>query len=798
MILAATTSGARAQENPPDRTEAFVEDTLATYCSGCHSPSARAGGVVFDEMPLAVLHDDAAAWEAAVRKLRGRLMPPPGSPQPDQGTIDALVRWLEDALDAVPRDVLRGYPRAGRVPLQRMTRTEFAASVNDLLGVEIDATQLLPTEIEVDGFDNVAAALTISPAFLDQYVSAARHAARLAVGGPAGKLASTRYRLPSGNQAVHIDGLPLGTRGGMTFRHNFPADGEYRFTVLDLDVGLYTRTIETSHTMVMLIDGREVFREQLGGFEDLRIVDQEGAPGRARIMERFASIPVQVRAGTYEVVVTFIERALVETDGFVGAGTDGSFGRGLRAPRMIDGVEVVGPFDSPGISQTPARERLFVCQPQPGEERACARRILETLAGRAFRRPVTAGDVDPLMPYFEMGLEGSGDFDAGIEHAVASVLVSPDFLYRAIRTPEGSGAGTEASAFPLSDLELASRLAFFLWSQGPDEELLELAAAGELGRPAVLEAQARRMLEDPRATNLVGNFALKWLNLDNLSEVEPDPNRFPAFSDELRRDFAVEIEAFIESVLLGDRPVTDLLTASHTSLNERLARHYGIDSVLGPQFRRVELENPERWGLLGKGAMLLRTSYGDRTSPVLRGAWVLEKLMGTPPAPPPPDVETDLSTPEGEKPTTLRARLERHRSSPACNQCHGVIDPIGLALENFDAIGKWRDVDVDAGAPIDARTVLPDGRSVDGPRALERRLFEGSDQFVRALTERLLMYAVGRELEFFDMPAVRTVVREAAEGDYRLSEIVSGIVHTDAFRMQAPADSHTSGAGPEP
>ncbi|MBI2149434.1 MAG: DUF1592 domain-containing protein [Acidobacteria bacterium] len=494
-------------------------------------------------------------------------------------------------------------------------------------------------------------------------------------------------------------------------------------------------------------------------------------------------------------MVTFIERAEIETDEFVSSGTGGSFGRGLRAPRMIDGVTVVGPFNSRGVSKTPSRERVFICEPQQGrpgapagEDQACARRIIENLARRAFRRPAAGDDVDSLMRYFEAGRKGPGGFDAGIEQAVAAALVSPDFLYRAIRTPQDKEMTRNGgqSAFALSDLELASRLSFFLWSQGPDDALLKIAADGKLNRPEVLEAQARRMLADSRASSLVRNFALKWLNVDNLNEVQPDPLLFPSFNDALRGDFAVEIQSFVSSVLLEDRSVNDLLTANHTFLNERLARHYGITGVLGPQFRRVEPRNPQRRGLLGKGAVLLRTSYGDRTSPVLRGAWVLDKLMGTPPTPPPPDVDTDLSTPKGEKPKTLRARLDQHRSKASCNQCHGVIDPIGLALENYDAIGRWRDVDSVAEAPIDAKTVLPNGRPVDGPAQLRQELFkDSSDQFAQALTERLLMYAVGRELEYFDMPQVRAIVRRAAKDDYRLSAIASGIVTSDAFRMQA-------------
>jgi mono/diheme cytochrome c family protein len=785
IVLAAATARpvAQTQTAPQsvDRTAA-MKTMLDTYCIGCHSATARAGGVAFAEMPLDAVGNNAENWEKAVRKLRGRLMPPPGSRQPSQAEVDTFISSLEAALDSAT-----ARPVAGHVPIQRMTRTEYGTAVKDLLGVQIDAENLLPTEIEVGGFDNIAAALSVSPAFLDQYVGAARLAAKLAVGEAVPKEASTRYPLPTSNQAAHIDGLPLGTRGGMKFKHNFPADGEYRFTVLDLDVGLYTRTMETRHTLIMLVDGREVFRKALGGTEDLSIVDHGGAPGRAQIMQRFSNIPVPVRAGVHDVAVTFIERAEAETDEFVSTSSrsDGSFGTGLRAPRMIDGVTVKGPFNSPGVSKTTSRERIFICQPQPGEDKACARRIIENLARRAFRRPVTKEDVDSLMPYFETGQKEAAGFDGGIEQAIAAVLVSPDFLYRAIRTPDSKAGALNRGAFPLSDLELASRLSFFLWSQGPDDALLKVATDGGLKRPEVLETQARRMLADPRATSLVRNFALKWLNVDNLNAVQPDPLLFPSFSDQLRQDMRTEIEWFVSSVLLQDRNVNDLLTDNHTFLNERLARHYGITSIIGPQFRPVEMQDPQRWGLLGKGAVLLRTSYGDRTSPVLRGQWVLDKLMGTPPTPPPPDVDTDLSTPKGEKPKTLRARMEQHRSKPSCNQCHGVIDPIGLALENYDAIGRWRDVDPVAEAPIDANTVLPNGKAVNGPTQLRQDLFKDSAKFPQALTERLLMYAVGRELEYFDKPQVRAIVRKAAKDDYRLSAIVSGIVTSDAFRMQA-------------
>jgi hypothetical protein len=788
VTVAALTTAALGQGDQQGRGSEQARKTLDTYCTGCHNARVRAGGVAFDTLPLDAVHEHADVLEKAVRKLRGRLMPPPTSRQPDQSEIDAFVTWMEARLDeATGRP---GGPVAGHVPIQRLTRTEFGAAVNDLLGIELDAEALLPAEIEVQGFDNIAAALSISPAFLDQYVAATRLAARLAV-GESTKLTSAHYSVPEGDQPDHLDGLPLGTRGGVKFRHNFPADGEYRFTIPDLGIDLYTRAVETRHTLIILVDGREVFRQSIGGTEDLRLVDYGGAPARAEIMKRFANIPITVKAGTYDVAVTFIERARVESDEFVGFLPGDAFSRGDREPRLAVGVDVVGPFNSSGVSETPSRRRVFVCRPQANEasrEQPCARRITENLARRAFRRPVKKEDIDALMPYFERGRQQ--DFDSGIEQVIAAVLVSPEFLFRAIRAPENKGNSEnvdarDRAAFALSDLELASRLSFFLWSQGPDEALLNLAAAGKLHSPEALQAEALRMLNDRRASSLVRNFALKWLDLNKLAEVVPDPNLFPTFNDRLRQDMAAEIESFVASVLLEDRNVGDLLTADYTFLNERLARHYGITSVLGPQFRRVTLDDPRRWGLLGKGAVLLRTSYGDRTSPVLRGAWVLGKLMGTPPTPPPPDVDVgDLSNPKGEPPKTVRARLERHRSKPGCNQCHGVIDPIGLAMENFDAIGRWRDRDMEAAAPIDARTVLPNGRAVDGPTQLREAIFGGKDLFVRALTEKLMMYAVGRELEFYDMPQVRAVVRRAAAQDNRLSAIVSGIVASDAFRMQ--------------
>jgi hypothetical protein len=752
---------------------------VQTYCVECHNDAEAAGGLVLEGMGPDSVPLEPQVFEAAVLKLRGRLMPPPGGPQPDQPRIDSFISWLERTIDGA--SVM---PRAGHVPIQRLNRTEYAAAVHDLVGVEIDAAEFLPAEIEVDGFDNIAAALSVSPAFLEQYIGVARHVAHLAVGEPVPKVASVSFPGATDDQDGYIDGMPLGTRGGVRFTHNFLADGEYRITITDLDVGLYARSLESEHTLIMLVDRNEVFSAQLGGREDLNFVNRGGAPARAQIMQRFAKIPVHVTAGVHEIAVTFIERARAATEdhifGFQQYGGFSYTGK-MRVPRVIGNIGIEGPFGNTGLSRTASRDKIFVCTPtSAADERPCAEHIAKTLATRAFRRPADASDLERLMPFYENG-RAAGNFDIGVEQLVTAVLASPDFLYRAIAPSEGENGET----FPLDDFELASRLSFFIWSRGPDEELLKLAAAGELSDSDVVEQQVARMLADPRAQTLVSGFALRWLNLDELDAVVPDERLFPEFSDELRDDFAQEIELFIASILLENRDVHELLTAEHTFVNERLARHYGMGSVYGPQFRRVTVEDDARRGLLGKGAVLLRTSYGDRTSPVLRGAWVLDKLMGTPPTPPPPNVETDLSTPPGEKPKTVRARLEQHREDATCNGCHGVIDPYGLALETFSATGQWREFDRIAEEQIDAATVLPGGQAINGPIELRQALLRRPDQFVQALTTKLMMYALGRELEYFDMPQVRAVVRAAADDDYRFAAIVAGIVLSDSFRIQA-------------
>lgn len=758
---------------------------LDNYCIKCHNFDDYRGGLAMEALTPDTVVDEAETWEKAVRKLRGSLMPPPGSARPRQSDIDGFITWLESHLDQ-PLLNDPSHVTVGHVPVHRLNRDEYTQAVKDLLAVDIDAGDYLPPEIEVDGFKNIASALTVSPSFLDQQVALARAAAHLAVGEPEPKFASVYYPVPAGFalQGQYQPGLPLGSRGGVKFEHTFPADGEYRFNILDLDIGLYPRAAETRHTVVLLVGRKEVYRGEVGGEEDIRTLDREGPAGMKKVIEQFQNIPAQVTAGTHDVVVTFVERSWAESDSTVDfrGSFDFSGFNAVRLPRVIDGIEIQGPYNPTGLSMSPSRQKIFVCYPHSAkQESTCAAKIIQHLARRAFRRPVTDDEVNSLLAFYQEGRR-VGNFDVGIEYMVTAVLASPDFLYRGIDTRNKT---EHDNRYALNDLEIATRLAFFLWSEGPDDELLSLAAANKLTEPKQLKAQIQRMLKDPRADALIEHFAINWLNLDDLAAVEPEPAQFPGFSDALRNDFSKEIHLFLSSILLGDRPVNELLTAKHTFLNQRLAYHYGVEGVFGPQFRRVELKDPNRWGLLGKSAVLLRTSYGDRTSPVLRGAWVLEKLMGTPPTPPPANVNTDLSVPKGQKPTTVRARLEKHREDTVCKQCHGVIDPIGLALENFDVIGRWRDRDALADAPIDASTVLPSGKAVEGPIELRQALVSRKDQFVLAMTEKLFMYSLGRELEYYDMPQVRKVVHDAAKDDYRLSALVFGIVNSVAFRNQS-------------
>jgi hypothetical protein len=748
---------------------------LDQRCGACHNSTDWAGGLAFDTLTPEGIAADAEVWEKVVRKLRGHLMPPPGEPQMEPREQEAFVQWLETRLDAAAA----ASPDPGHVGLHRLNRTEYAREIERLLSLQVEVQTLLPRDVSSDGFDNVAAALRTSPAFLDQYISAARNIARLAIGNVSAKASSREYRAdPATDQSKHLHGLPLGTRGGMLVEHFFPADGEYEFNIRDfffMGAGYVTK-IDSRHRVVLVIDDQRVFQQEAGGPEDLKYVDQQQAIAADNMQARFNHIRVRIPAGVHRVGVAFVERSHAQSDS--------PLQPIAMLPEMerfpsIPGIDIAGPFNVSGVGDTPSRRRIFICRPaDTADELPCARRILTNLASQAFRRPATEEDLAAPLRFYASG-RAAGDFEAGIESGLTAILASTKFLFRV----ESSAANAVARAQPLTDLELASRLSFFLWSEGPDQALLDLAVAGRLHQPEVLHAQVRRMLADARSRTLVTNFAFQWLNVPQIDRIHPDPVLYPTFDPNLRNGYREEIRLFLDSVLRADRSVLDLLRADTTFVNERLALQYGIPDVRGDQFRKVRLADPNRFGLFGKGAILLGTSYGNRTSPVLRGAWILENITGTPPTPPPPGVEQFKETEAGHEAQTVRERLEEHRATKSCNACHGVIDPLGFALENYDVTGAWRDRDRDAGDAIDASGQLAGGTRVNGPAELSRALLEKPGQFVQALTEKLMVYALGRPLRHQDMPAIRAIVRQAAAGDYRFEAIVQGIVAAEAFRM---------------
>ena len=750
-------------------------DKLAPVCGKCHNSTDWAGGLAFDTLSMEDLGADAETWEKAVRKLRGHLMPPPGEQQPPQQVIDGAVSWLEARLDASAA----AHPDPGYVGLHRLNRDEYAREIRRVLDLPVEADTLLPQDVASEGFVNQAATLRISPAFLDEYITAARTVARQAIGRIDSKPSSREYRADTAlDQSQHVDGLPLGTRGGFWVDHEFPADGEYVFSIREfffMGAGYVTK-VDAPHTVILTIDGRRVFQATVGGPDDLKAVDQRQAIAADELQTRFNHITVQVKAGRRRIGVAFIQRSFAESDSPLQPIAE--LPEMERAPN-IPGFTVSGPFNPTSLGNTPSRRRIFICQPsKPEEELPCARRILRTLAAAAFRRPVTDADLDAPLDFYAKGREGQ-DFEAGIESGLTAILSSMKFLLREVPVVARPG-----DAEPLGDLELASRLAFFLWSAGPDQTLVDLATAGKLHEPAVLQAQVRRMLVDPQAAALVDNFAFQWLAVERAQNILPDPTLYPTFDRNLRDALTEELRLFLGSVLVPGRSVLDLLRSDTTFLNERLARHYGVPDVQGAQFRAVKLGDANRFGLLGKGVLLLATSYGNRTSPVLRGAWVMETLYGTPPTSPPPGVPQFQENEPGRNLGTVRARLEQHRRQQSCNACHGVIDPLGFALENYDVAGAWRTRDLDAGEAIDALGKLASGQTVRSPAELSRAILARPDQFVQAFTEKLLTYALGRQLNFRDMPAVRAIVRQAAARDYAFDAIVDGIVTSDAFRLR--------------
>ena len=770
------------QKGPPGASQNWP--LLKQYCEKCHNAEDWAGNIAFDTMTPGEISEDAETWEKAIVKLRGRLMPPPGQKQPPSDQIHSFVHFMETSLDdsAASRP-----PQPGRVALHRLNRKEYANAIWDLLAVKVDPTTILPTDDTIDGFDNVANVLQVSPSFLDQYLTAARSIAVDAVGEVPNHPSGTQYIVKdAGNQEEYEEGLPLGTRGGMQVSHYFPADGEYELNISNMAVALWVTGMNFDNHVIATLDGKKVWETHVGGEQDMKSIDQKQDPAVDAINKRLKGIRFHAKAGLHKVAVTFVHRTFAESDDKLYSQSGGGQDRVLR----VANFEIKGPYNPTGISDTPSRDKIFICHPQSAaEEEPCAERIVQHLAEDAYRRPATEKDVKQLMAFYHRGRDGQGgSFDEGIRHALTAILASPYFLYRSEPVPQTVSAG---GSYRINDYELASRLSFFLWSTSPDDELLKLAAADRLHDPQVLRQQVQRMLADKRSFTLASNFAFQWLDMGKLSEINPDMNIFP-YAGDPRPEYITELNMFVDSVFRENQNVMDLLTANYTYLNERLARIYGINDVKGDRFRRVTLTDSNRFGLLGKGAVLMVSSYPNRTAPVLRGKWILESITGTPPAAPPPNIPQIKDAVAGEKPKTMRELMAAHRKQSSCFACHGVLDPLGLALENFDAVGVWRTKDRLAGDAIDASGELPDGRKINGPTDLRNALVADPFQFVQTLTEKLMTYALGRTVEYRDMPTVRKIVYESAKDNYRFQSIVMGIIDSDQFQMRSvPQDART-------
>ena len=784
-------AGAAAGQPAPGGSASAGRALLDRYCVTCHNQRLRVADLTLDTVDV----DDVGAapeiWEKVVRKLRAGAMPPAPRPRPDAAAYAAFTARLETALD---RAAARN-PDPGRTDtFHRLNRGEYRNVVRDLLALDVDVAELLPADDGSYGFDNVAGVLGISPTLLERYLAAARKISRLAVGRPAPSATAETFRLVTDlTQDVRVDGLPFGTRGGARFAFTFPEDAVYAIRVqLARDASGTLKPFDTPHRLEVSLDG-----EPLRTFT----VGEPPPPGAARSSPAYREylarqraaddgweVRAPVRAGPHTVQVTFHQKtsAYAETlrEPFLRPYTSIT-GGDTRYQPYVGSVTVAGPFEAGGArpaESTPSRDRIFVCRPASraaADEAACAREIFAVLARRAYRRPVVERDLAVLLDFYEQG-RAEGGFEAGVELGLRRLLASPEFLFRIERDPAGAAPG---APYRISDLGLASRLSFFLWSSIPDDELLDLAAAGALRRPEVLEAQTRRMLADPRAEALVENFAGQWLYLRNVRALTPDEDRYPDFGEALRRAFRRETELFFASVLREDRGVLDFLTADYTFVNERLARHYGMPNVYGSHFRRVPLPDASRRGLLGHGSILAATAYPTRTSPVLRGKWVLENLLGAPPPLPPPDVPSLEETTGDGAALSMREAMERHRANPVCASCHRMMDPPGFALEQFDAVGRYRTRN-EAGAPIDASGVLPDGAAFEGAAGLREALLRRPGLFVTTLTEKLLVYALGRGVEHHDAPAVRAIVRAAAADGHRFSALVLGIVESAPFQMR--------------
>ena len=753
---------------------------LDQYCVTCHSAGLMTGGLELESIDVESIPATAEIWERVIRKVGGNMMPPAGMPAPDDIARSTFVSSLEAELNQAARN----NPNPGRALLHRFNRAEYANAIRDLLALDVDPALLLPPDDSSYGFDNIADVLGMSPLLMERYVSAAERISALAVGDMSLPASAEMYRLKMDQiQTDRMEGLPVGTRGGTLIRHGFPIDGEYiiRVRLWKTSVG-FVKGLQTEHQLEISIDGERVLLAPVGGRSDYQLNVLTSGAGIETVLDERLRRQVDVTAGPHDVAVTFVVIA-----GNVRTGPEGlrptMFSQDplyIHGMPAVASVTIEGPYNPSGPGDTPSRRAIFTCVPtDAAEEAPCAESIVRRLARHAYRQPVTDEDVRLLMGLYEQGHSEDG-FERGVQTAVQGILTSPYFLFRAERDPVGSAPG---SVHRLSDIEIASRLSFFLWSSIPDEALIDAAERGELSDPAGLAAQVRRMLGDPRADALVDNFGGQWLYLRNLESFVPDRNVYPEFDGILKSAMRRETELFLGSVLREDRSMLDLLDADYTFVNEVLARHYGMTGVYGDEFRRVTVTDPARRGLLGQASILAVTSFPNRTSPVVRGRFVLEQIIGTPPPPPPPGV-TPLE--DEAKPTTMRERMEAHRANPVCASCHRVMDPIGLALENFDSTGAWRERDGDS--LIDASDVLADGTPVDGPVALRVALLRNPEVFVGTVVEKLMTYALGRGVEYYDIPAVRQVVADAAANDYRASAIIGGIVRSVPFRMRTTPD----------
>jgi hypothetical protein len=779
LSLAATAAASLIScTRSPQEMAAEHTATVSKYCTDCHSAAEEEGGLVLENANLADPAAQRAKWEKVIHKLDAGLMPPPGEPRPSHEAAASLVSYLETALDASP-------PKPAGAPIRRLTRAAYGNAVRDLLGFPVDVESLLPADITSDGFDNVSDTLKTSPLLLERYLTVGLRVAAMAVGDTKLSPRGTEYRPRLDlSQNTWIEGLPYGTRGGLVVEHYFPTNAEYEIRPeLWRATGSTVRGVEgfkTPFELQVLIDDVVVHTAQLGGADDDALSNRDIGSAVTQVGERLP-VRLPVSAGLHRVGVTFVaksfalEQKILDPDK-----ADLPIGNDAYGWPIVTRALVAGPYESTGPGDTPSRRAIFTCRPGASlSDTACAEQILGRLALRAYGRPLNDRDRETLRELYASGSDHGRDFEAGIEVGLARILSGPEFLlYHGM---------TEDDAVSASDrpdgATLASRLALFLWNSIPDEPLLDDAIAGRLREPEVLEAEVRRMLADPRAATLVTDFAEQWLQLRLVDSKSPDERKFPSFDDNLRRDMLHETDLFLRSVLLEDASVLDLLRADYTFLDERLAKHYGIDGVFGDAFRRVELKDPNRRGLLGQGSILFQTSVANRTSPVFRGKWIMTNLFNAPPPPPPPNVPTLDESTGSNTPHSVRARLEQHRKDPVCAGCHAIIDPPGLALENFDPIGRWRETD--AGQPIDATTTLPGGIAVSGPNGLREALLSRPELFVTTLTQKLMVYALGRRLEADDMPILRRIVRDAARDDYRFGAIVLGIVRSPEFQEKA-------------